>query len=478
MASKRIYQIAKEIERDEKDIIAFLTGQGIKVGNRLSAVSEEAYNMLKEKFLAPPEPEPAPPPPPEPKPVVKEEPAQVEQAAAPVVQAQPKFVPSDKKKKKKNKPFPNPDENAQEEQPVKEVSAAKIEAMDVRTRTVMFEAIKAGNDFIRSYNSNSGQPEPFDRKATITPNMDMWAMMFNFKFEYPDSSPVRYWQSMSKVATRAFKMMNNFGLRNREALAEMRDIMNPVASYVPREVFTDEENQKFEAQQKLLFRTFGHGMGAVNDNLYDLKLYADRMKVKYEHANLLDYVTNPESEFRGNDRAPFYEFAETVAYSIRGVARRLMFFLDNKERIQNIVNEFFGWLDGYAKLKEQGADVAKLEKYLALEEKFINIVEFMAFDENLLYAPKKKPVPFDTAVRLLREYSENLDDPDAERNFKYKVRGVTNVAYKPKEYIFLYRFAGLEPNKDYRPPEEIAAAEAAAKAAEENKENPAANDEA
>ncbi|MBO4779061.1 MAG: translation initiation factor IF-2 N-terminal domain-containing protein, partial [Selenomonadaceae bacterium] len=61
MAAKRIYQMAKEFERDEKEIIEFLIGQGIKVANRLSAVSEDTYNMLKVKYTAPP-------PPPEPEP--------------------------------------------------------------------------------------------------------------------------------------------------------------------------------------------------------------------------------------------------------------------------------------------------------------------------------------------------------------------------------------------------------------------------
>ena len=75
MAAKRIYQIAKEFECDEKKIIEFLTGQGIKVANRLSAVSEDTYNLLKAKLFAPP---PPPPPPPEPKPEpVAETPAQV-----------------------------------------------------------------------------------------------------------------------------------------------------------------------------------------------------------------------------------------------------------------------------------------------------------------------------------------------------------------------------------------------------------------
>ena len=63
MATKRIYQLVKEFERDDKEIIAFLTSQGIKVTNKLSAVSEETYNMLKAKFMAPP-----PPPEPEPQP--------------------------------------------------------------------------------------------------------------------------------------------------------------------------------------------------------------------------------------------------------------------------------------------------------------------------------------------------------------------------------------------------------------------------
>ena len=67
--TKRIFQLAKEFERDEKEIMAFLTTQGIKVSNRLSAVSEETYNMLKTKFTALPEPEPEPEPPPKPEPI-------------------------------------------------------------------------------------------------------------------------------------------------------------------------------------------------------------------------------------------------------------------------------------------------------------------------------------------------------------------------------------------------------------------------
>ena len=108
----------------------------------------------------------------------------------------------------------------------------------------------------------------------------------------------------------------------------------------------------------------------------------------------------------------------------------------------------------------------------------------MSFDNLILYK-KKKPSPFDTLVDLLKEYRDNLADPDAERNFKYKVRGVINVIFKPKEFVFIYRFAELEPYVDYRTPEMIAAEEAAkaAKAAEEvaaaeaekseEKENPA-----
>ena len=98
--------------------------------------------------------------------------------------------------------------------------------------------------------------------------------------------------------------------------------------------------------------------------------------------------------------------------------------------------------------------------------------------DNLLDPNKKIGTPYDVVLSLLKDYRDHLDEPDAERNFKYKVRGVTNVIYKTKEYVFIYRFADLEPNKDYRPPEEIAAAEAkaaekAAKAAAENKESPA-----
>lgn len=502
--TKRIFQLSKEFERDEKEIIAFLATQGIKVSNRLSAVSEEAYNMLKAKFAPPPEPEPAPEPAPQPVQETKEA-APAESIGAPAQPNQPEQqtqpAPSNKKKKKKNKP-PQPaaetteqpqqpqqtqqTEESEEETPIKLISDAKIINMDKRTQTILCEGIKAGNAFISHYSQNAGSTVLINdkKKPILTANMDTWGVLFNHKFEYPDASPARYWVSVAKLMTRAFKVLNGFGLANKQELAAMRNAMIPLgAKYQPREIFTDDENQTFAEQQLLLFRTFGHGMGAVNDNLYDLKLKAEQMKVKYERMNFLEYVTNPQDELRSNERVPFNELVEAVVYSIRGVARRFYFYQDNKERINNIVTRFFEWLDGYAKLKEQGADAAKLEKYLELEEKFVSIAEFMSFD-NLLNAPKRKhkPAAFDMISDELQDYRDNLDDPDAERNFKYKIRGVTNIIYKPKEYVFVYRFAGLEPQKDYRPPEEIAAAEAAKKAAEaetnEQEENPADNDEA
>ena len=480
--TKRIFQLSKEFERDEKEIIAFLTAQGIKVSNRLSAVSEETYNMLKAKFMAPPEPEPAPAPAPAPAPKETPAPAPEVKEAAPAEssapqseQQKPQFA--GKKKKKKFNPPQAAEATEQSEDTVKEVSDIKFENMVKRTNTVLVEGIKAGNEFIRSYRENSGTIRLDTKgKPQLTPYMDMWGILYNLKFDYPDSSPVRYWQAVAKLATKAFKILNTFGLKNREHLAEMRQSTAPLgAKYAPREIFTEEENQKFAEQQLLLYQTFGHGVGLVNDNLYALKLKAERMKVRYERMNFLAYATDPQDELRSGERVPFSELAESVAFSVRGVARRFLFYSENKGRIENIVQKFFDWLDGYAKLKEQGAPAEKLEKYLELEQKFVDIAEFMSFDNLIDYKKikKNKPTAFDKVLELLIGYRDNMDDPDAERNFKYKVRGVINTIYKPKEYVFLYSFADLEPNKDYRPPEEIAAAEDASE-----QENPAADDEA
>ena len=481
--TKRIFQLSKEFERDEKEIIAFLTAQGIKVSNRLSAVNEDAYLMLKAKFLAPPpesEPEIKPESKPEPKPAVKPEvkpEAKVEPPAPKPENTQPAA-----KKKKKNK---DPQVPPQQKEPDEDlVSDEKIASMDRRTQSILFEGINAGNEFIRNYTTHSGQELLLGKKKKdyvphLTPTLDTWNLLFNHKFEYSDASPARYWNSVAKLMTRAFKINNAFGLSHREDLAKIREATKPLGiPYQPREIFSDAENQKFAAQQKLLFELFGHGMGLVNDNLFDLKLKAERMKIRYEHMNFLEYATNPADELRSSERVPFDELAEAVTYALRGVARRVYFFQQNEARIGRIISDFFEWIDGYAKLKSDGADVFTLKKYLELEEKFVDLCEFMSFDNLILYK-KKKPSPFDTLVDLLKEYRDNLADPDAERNFKYKVRGVINVIFKPKEFVFIYRFAELEPYVDYRTPEMIAAEEAAkaAKAAEaaaaEEKENPA-----
>ena len=243
------------------------------------------------------------------------------------------------------------------------------------------------------------------------------------------------------------------------------------------ETLTDEENQLFDEQRQLIFRRFGHGIGKVNDNLFALKNHAENMKARYEFMDFVEYLTNPDAELRSKERVPFMEIADDVAFCIGGIVRRVDFYVQNKERIINVVKNFFEWRDGYVKLKQQGAPADKLEKYLTLEKKFIDLVEYMSFD-NLLFCMNKKVVPFDNALKLLNDYRDNMDDPDAKRNFQYKIRGVTLVIFKPKEFIFLYQLAELESGKDYRPPEEIAAKAAQAEnssdaASAAAKENPA-----
>ncbi len=457
MASKRIYQIAKEFECDEKKIIEFLTGQGIKVANRLSAVSEDTYNLLKTTLFAPP---PPPPPQPEPKPEpVAEKPAQVASTEAPTDE-----VPAQGKKKKKKKKKHQGDDQidleleAFKDQPVPFVS--NNEVANAPTQAVYGAAITAGNKLIEHYvQDGKGRFAPF--KAKLHKNMDVWAILQEIKIDDPDSAPICYWHAVNKLTTKAFKLMQEYGMKNRELLAEMREVTKDVGSkYVPQEIFTDEENQRFEAQQKFLFEAFGHGMGKVNDNLYELKMYAENKKRLCEHMSFLDYLKNPtESNLETKVPIPFYVLAETILHSIRSVPCHVDFYREQKARIVKSIENFYAWIDGYKKLKEQGADAAKLEKYLELEEKLFSLIQFMSFD-NLVFLRKKERVPFDMALDLLNEYRDNMDDPDAERNFKYKVRGITNITYKPKEFVFLYQFAGLEPHKDYRSPEEIAAAEA------------------
>lgn len=478
--AKRIFQMAKEFECDEKEIMAYLAKQGIKVSNRLSAVNEETYNMLKEKFTVapppPPEPEPTPAPEPEPKPEVKEK------APAPTEPTEQPQQPQQQPKKKKKDKSPQPEQKAEQvkpdNNPEKLVSDLKVENMGKRTQHALYEGIMAGNEFISNYMPTFGKMGvetngKKKRKPMPSSTMDTWGILYNMKFEYPDSTPVRYWQAVAKLTTRAFKLLNAYGLKNREQFAKMREATSRIGKdYQPRDIFTDEENQTFARQQKLLFDTFGHGMGLVNDNLYDLKLKAERMKVSYERMNYLEYATNPQSKLRCNDRIPFDELLESVVYGVRGITRRFEFYQVHKERVDKILNDFFEWVDGYAKLKEQGADAAKVAKYFELEQKFVEIAEFMSFDNllNFKFVEKGKPTEFDTAVGLLTAYRDDLDNPDAERNFKYKIRGLTNIIYKPKEFVFLYRFAGLQPHTDYRPPEVIAAAE--------QKENPVDSGEA
>ena len=472
MAAKRIYQLAKEFEREEKEIIEFLTGQGIKVGNRLSAVSDEAYSLLKAKYTAPPEPEPVPEPEPEPEPVVQ--PAQEESPETPAEQTQP--APG-KKKKKKNK-NPQADMNFQVDEQAAPVdqSDASSEKFNPAMKAVYREAIEAGNMFIENYKAGGGTSKNKMKKFKpyLSSRIDETDFLQLSMYDNVDSSPIRYYKALNKMVSLAFKIIQAYGVTNRETLAEMRVNVAPLGeTYVYDEAFTEEENKRFEYQQKFLFTTLGHGVGSVNDNLYELKKYCERMKMRFEHIDLVEYITGGENSLEVKNRVPFNLIVEAISNSLRGVARRVEFYKSRKEFVLTAVEEFIAWREGYKALKTQGADAAKLEKYLEIEQKLFELLEFCSF-KNLFPSKKNaKVIPFNEALNRLKEYRDNMDDPDAERNFKYKIRGITNVIYKPKEYIFLHQFADLDPSVDYRPPEEIAAAEAETEPATEAEEKPA-----
>ncbi len=456
MASKRIYQLAKEFERDEKEIIAFLTSQGIKVSNKLSAVNEDTYNLLKAKYTAPPEPEPEPEPEPAP--------------AEPVANGEQESAPVKKKKKKKNK---NPQLDGEEQPDTANQTAAigqpqptgkKEKELDA-AQLVNLEAIKAGNAFIEDYNIGRHSKRSKKRYAPhLYKGIDTWDLLQSSTYEFADTSPVRYYKAANKMATKGLQLIQAYGSTHKEKLAALRNVVSPLgAEYVYDETFTGEENLTFEMQQKFLYKLFDHGMEQVNDRLFDLKKYCERNKVRFERIDFVEYLEGGEDAFETQVRVPFNVLVENIAYSMRGIVRHLEFYLNHKKFVVTVVKEFFEWREGYKTLKQQGADAAKLEKYLELEQKLVDLFEFVSFD-NLLYLSKNPRILFNEVLEFLKAYRDDIDNPDAERNFKYKILVTTFAAQKPKEFIFLKRFGELDKQKDYRPLEEIAAEEEAARA--------------
>ena len=431
--AKRIYEIAKEFVRDDKEIIEFLTAQGIRVANRLSAVSEDTYNLLKAKFTEQPKVEepPKPEPPKVEKPAVQTAPTKVE----------PAQDAASKKKKKAAQPQPQtqPDDD---EQPSLQLQTGSPKA-EAAMRAIYKEAMRAGNEFIEHYTPSGSKKNP-PAGTTLGAGFNSWALMQPSKIENADESPATYWRAVNKLTTAAYRKIQNFGLANREAVAEMREATKAIGEeFVPREIFTDEENERFAKQKHFLFMTFGHGQGSINDQLLALKIYCERMSVKFEQMNFVEYLTDPDCELQIKPRVPYATMAEVIAHSARAFPRRFHFYKKNKDTVDLALKTFFDWVDGYQKLKESGADEAKLQKYLELEEKFIYMTEFMSFD-NLLKVPRKDVIPYVNAVEVFNAYRDDLDNPEAEEKFKYDLRGkVMYFLVKPKEFVFMWQLGGF-----------------------------------
>ena len=432
--AKRIYELAKEFVRDEKEIIEFLTAQGIRVANRLSAVNEDTYNLIKAKFTEQPKvEEPEPPKVEVPAPVVEQ--PKVEQPATDA-------APTSKKKKKNKGQQPTGGEQpaaTAATQSAPQMQAQPMSLFNAATQAIYDEAIRAGNDFIENYKQINEKKHDIAGNG-VGPGLDSFGLLFNGKVYNADESPALYWRAVNKLTTAAYKKIQRFGLQHKEELAEMRETMKEIgATYVPREIFTDEENERFAKQQRFLFNTFSHGQGALNDELLAVKIYCERMGVKFEQMNFVDYLINPDSEFHVKPRVPYSVMAEVIAHSLRGFTRRFNFYKKNKDTIVLALKTFFEWIDGYQKLKEAGAPEAKLQRYLELEEKFIYMTEFMSFD-NLLRVPKKQVIPYVNAIEILNAYRDDLDNPEALSKFQYDLRGkVMYFLIKPKEFVFMWQ---------------------------------------
>ena len=50
MSNIRIHELAKQINKDNKEIIAFLQENGIAVKSHMSSVSEETVKLVKDAF--------------------------------------------------------------------------------------------------------------------------------------------------------------------------------------------------------------------------------------------------------------------------------------------------------------------------------------------------------------------------------------------------------------------------------------------
>jgi len=57
MAKIRVHELAKQLEKDSKDIIAILEKNGVEVKNHMSSISDEAAEMVKNSILGTKKPE-------------------------------------------------------------------------------------------------------------------------------------------------------------------------------------------------------------------------------------------------------------------------------------------------------------------------------------------------------------------------------------------------------------------------------------
>ena len=52
MAKMRVHELAKEIEKQSKEIINFLFGKGIEVKNHMATLEEDQVEMVKKEFAS------------------------------------------------------------------------------------------------------------------------------------------------------------------------------------------------------------------------------------------------------------------------------------------------------------------------------------------------------------------------------------------------------------------------------------------
>lgn len=244
-----------------------------------------------------------------------------------------------------------------------------------------------------------------------------------------DRSPIKYADAVSAVADTLLNKLDQFETEHAAVIDKFAEMSLKLRTkYVDSRHLTEGENLLLYNRQQTLAQDIDLGIDDAEEQILSIKSQVEDISARIDRINHLPNSLSELAALEAECRPSFLFLIENAVGIINNAQRRIDFFIQHQQFVENIINRWLDWNEDYEAFKTSKREefvernsASRIEqeiwqgwyadwqsKRFAIENKFLPLIEF-ALKGNLLSQYGEKTAA-EYALSSLETYKYDVDD--------------------------------------------------------------------